>query len=90
MNKPDFPFAPGSIAVLPADEPGTYWQLATQVCTPKQLRVLELREKHHFGWERIADTIGITSTTVRGHYKAATKNIHDARLAATKLQDEAA
>jgi DNA-directed RNA polymerase specialized sigma24 family protein len=53
-------------------------KLASQVCTPKQLTVLELREQHGYSWHMICITLDITKTTAREHHAAATRNIYNA------------
>lgn len=55
-----------------------YWQTAGEVCTAKQLRVLELREKHGFSLRQIALACDISLGTVRIHLEAAHRNIHKA------------
>lgn len=61
----------------------TYWMTAEAVCTAKQLRVLELREKHGFSLRQIALTCDIDPGTVRVHLDAAHRNIHKALRAAS-------
>jgi len=59
-----------------------YWDIAAEVCTEKQLRVLELKEKHGFSLRQIALTCDIAVGTVRVHLEAAYRNIHKALRAA--------
>lgn len=42
-----------------------YWRTARRVLTAKQLRVLELRERHGFSLRQIGWTCGISIRTVR-------------------------
>lgn len=51
------------------------WNLAGEALTPKQLRVLELREKHGFSIYQIAYAVDISASTVRGHLRAAHHNL---------------
>lgn len=52
-----------------------YWQTAHTACTPKQLRILELREIHGFTLRQIAYTTELSIGTVRMHLDAARHNI---------------
>ena len=54
------------------------WDTARDVCTERQLAVLELRERHGYSWNMIAIYFNITNRGARQHYQAATKNIYDA------------
>lgn len=55
------------------------WEtVARQVCTERQLQILQLREKHGLSWHVIALTTNLGHSTVRGHYRAAVHNIHAA------------
>jgi DNA-directed RNA polymerase specialized sigma24 family protein len=53
------------------------WQVAGDVLTDKQLRILELRERHGFSWRQIAYMVNVDVSTVRGHYNAAIRKIHN-------------
>lgn len=55
-----------------------YWQVAREVCTEKQLRVLELREKHGFSLRQIALACDTSHSNVVGHLEAAHRNINKA------------
>jgi DNA-directed RNA polymerase specialized sigma24 family protein len=55
-----------------------YWQTARAVCTEKQLRVLELRERHGFSLRTIALATGSALWTVRDHVDAAHRRIYNA------------
>ena len=48
-----------------------YWQVARDVCTPKQLRILELRDKHNMSWRQIESAVGVRIPTLKAHYRAA-------------------
>lgn len=50
-------------------------QIAEAVCTPIQLRVFQLRERHGFSWHQIAAATGKDQSTVRGHYHRAVRRI---------------
>ncbi len=52
-----------------------YWRVARQVCTPKQLRILELRDHHGLSWRQISLAVGVTVPTVRQHYQAAAQRV---------------
>jgi DNA-directed RNA polymerase specialized sigma24 family protein len=52
-----------------------YWQTAHNVCTAKQLRMLELRERYGFSLRGIALATGSSLSTVRGHLEAAHRRI---------------
>lgn len=52
-----------------------YWQTAERVCTPKQLRVLELRDRHGFSLRTISLTTGQSVWTVRTHLERARQQI---------------
>jgi transcriptional regulator len=62
-----------TIGTLPAN--ADVWKIASQVCTEKQLRVLELRERHSFSWRQIAAMTDTDYSNVRGHYNAAVRNV---------------
>lgn len=53
----------------------SYWTIAAKVCTPKQLRVLELRERHGFSLRTTALATRSSISTVRGHLDAAHRRI---------------
>lgn len=55
-----------------------FWQTAREVCTAKQLRVLELRERHGFSLRQVALACDISLGTVRVHLEAAHRNVHKA------------
>jgi len=57
---------------------GEFWRIAREVCTPKQLEVLELRDKHGFGKRLIAMNLGLSTTTVRDRLDAADRKIRRA------------
>lgn len=67
------------------------WEIARQpgVLTPLQLRVLELREIHHCTWNQIAYMTDRHQATVRGHYNAAVRRLHN-KLAELENQKEPA
>jgi len=52
-----------------------YWQAARQVCTPRQLRVLELRERHRLSLRDIAHAEQLSPWTVRDHLEAAYRRV---------------
>lgn len=54
------------------------WVIAADACTDRQLRVLELRERHGMSWHMIALTMDLGHATVRGHYRAAVHNVNRA------------
>lgn len=45
-----------------------------RVCTPKQIDVVRLRARN-YSWDRIGLVLDRDESTVRAHWKAATKNI---------------
>jgi DNA-binding NarL/FixJ family response regulator len=49
-------------------------EIIERVCTPKQIEILKLK---HAGWgfKRIALALGVDESTVRGHLRAAERNI---------------
>jgi DNA-binding NarL/FixJ family response regulator len=59
-------------------EPIDVWAIARAACTPKQLQVLELREKHGRSDYAIAYMLGLDRSTVRGHLRAAERNVRHA------------
>ena len=62
-----------------ATEPIDVWAIARACCTEKQLRCLELREKHGKSHYSIAYMLGLDPSTVRGHLRAAERNVRRAR-----------
>lgn len=48
-----------------------FWRIAREVCTTKQFRVLELRDRHGMSWSQVAGALGIGEPTARGHLRAA-------------------
>lgn len=54
------------------------WNLAQQTLTPRQLLVLELREKHGFSWNQLAVNLNCTRANVREIHRAATRKLYDA------------
>lgn len=52
-----------------------YWQIAANVCTPKQLEVLELKNRHGWALRPIASYLGISVGTVRDHLARAEQKI---------------
>jgi DNA-directed RNA polymerase specialized sigma24 family protein len=65
------------------ETPDLYWTTAQNVCTAKQLRMLELRERYGFSLRGIALATGSSLSTVSGHLEAAHRRIDRA------LRDEA-
>ncbi len=61
------------IGTLPARD--DIFEIAAEVCTPLQLRVLTLRERHGFTWNQIAAATGGHPSTVRGHHKSAIRRL---------------
>jgi len=55
-----------------------YWVTVRQVCTDKQIRILELRELHGFSLRVIALMTGSSLSTVRGHLDAGHRRIDNA------------
>lgn len=55
-----------------------FWKLAGQVCTERQIRVLELREKHGASIYQMAYMLDLSPSTVRGHLRAGTRNLRRA------------
>lgn len=53
-----------------------YWQTAQTVCTPKQLRILELRERHGFSLRHTAHACDISIRTVRVQIESAHHKIN--------------
>lgn len=53
------------------------WPVAASILTPKQYRVLELREQYGMSWRQIAAMTGKDQGTVRGHYYAAVKRLSE-------------
>lgn len=51
-------------------------EVMERVCTQRQIDVVRLRAKN-YGYRRIGVVLGIDESTVRAHWKAATKNIQD-------------
>lgn len=45
----------------------TYWTIAGEVCTAKQLQILELKHRHGWALRPIAAHLGISLGTVRDH-----------------------
>jgi DNA-directed RNA polymerase specialized sigma24 family protein len=60
---------------VPVEAPDLYWTTALNVCTVKQLRTLELRERYGFSLRGIALATGTSLSTVRGHPDAAHRRI---------------
>lgn len=52
-----------------------WWDVAGRVCTAKQLRILELRERHGFSLTQIAYATRLSVSTVRSQLRAAYHNI---------------
>jgi DNA-binding CsgD family transcriptional regulator len=67
--------------VVPSNSRDEFWKLAADVCTPKQLRVLELKEKHGASIYQIGYMTDLHPSTVRGHLRAAARNIRRALAA---------
>ena len=51
------------------------WAVAREVLTAKQLQALELRERHGMSDYSIAYMLGLDRSTVRGHLRAAERNL---------------
>lgn len=62
----------------PRDE---FWKLAREVCTDRQLRALELREKHGASLYQIGYMMDLHPSTIRGHLRAASRNLRRANQA---------
>lgn len=57
-------------------DPGTltgldYWQVAREVCTPRQLELLELRERQGHSLRSTSLAAGVSVSTVRSQIHAA-------------------
>lgn len=48
-----------------------YWQVAREVCTQKQFRLLELRERHGHSLRQTSLAVGVSVSTVRSQIQAA-------------------
>lgn len=59
------------------DETTRYWATANQVCTPKEIEALQLRE-HGLGARRTALILGISRGTVRSRLERADQRITEA------------
>jgi DNA-binding NarL/FixJ family response regulator len=57
---------------------GEVWEVAREVCTERQLRVLELHERHGESIYQIGFMMDLSPSTVRGHLRAATRNVRRA------------
>lgn len=55
-----------------------YWAVAREVCTEKQLRVLELRERRGMSLYAIGHALDLSPSTVRGHLRDATRKVRRA------------
>lgn len=55
-----------------------FWETAGIVCTAKQLRVLELRDRHGFSLSLISLTTRVSIRTVRNQLDAARQKIDNA------------
>ncbi len=55
-------------------DPSDVWTVAREACTPKQLAVLELRERG-MSYGSIASAQRISVSSVRGHLRAASHNV---------------
>lgn len=58
------------------------WKIARSVCTPAELECLELHER--LGYKRIAATLGLSISTVRGRIDRAEAKIRRERVARKK------
>lgn len=63
---------PVGVSVTSSSE---FWLAAERACTAKQLRVLELRERHGFSLTQIAYATRLSVSTVRSQLRAAYHNI---------------
>jgi len=61
-----------------------FWLIAAKACTPKQVRILELRERHGFSLVQIAFATRVSVSTVRSQLRAAYHNI-DREMARKEL-----
>lgn len=52
-----------------------YWQIAADVCTPKQLAALELHIRHGYGYRLVALHLGISVETARDRIQRALQKI---------------
>ena len=60
---------------MPGDVSGEIWEIAGRVCTEKQLRCLELHERHGASIYQISYMMDLHPSTVRGHLRSATRNV---------------
>jgi len=60
------------VSGTPRDE---FWKLVGEVCTPLQVQVLELHEKHGASIYQIGYMMDRSPSTIRGHLRAATRNV---------------
>jgi DNA-directed RNA polymerase specialized sigma24 family protein len=51
------------------------WAVAREACTPKQLEILQLHERHGMSYNAIAYAKGLSTSTVRGHLRSAQRNL---------------
>lgn len=51
--------------------------IAREICTDRQLQVIELRQRGA-GWKLSALALGLDRSTVRGHWEAALRRIEQA------------
>lgn len=60
---------------MTTDSRAEFWEVAGEVCTEKQLRVLRLREQHGASVYQISYMLDLSPSTVRGHLAAAARNL---------------